>query len=196
MMRPSFTHLNKANAFTLTEVLIALVVVAFFGVAVFATNARLMVALKGQRETTAASMMLQERMEAFRSISYTGLGSTAASATASPSPSPPTYAADIVANTTVSETQLGGGVSGSLSETITISGYMDTAGNCPPTVSGSNQWIRNAASPTGSLVASTANMSTSYDLIQVDVQLSWTGANGRTRKREMTAVFGKGNKGS
>ena len=186
----------KADAFTLTEVLIALVVVVFFGVAVFATNARLMVALKGQRETTAASMMLQERMEAFRSISYTGLGSTSASPTASPSPSPPTYAADIVANTTVSETQLGGGINGSLTETITISGYMDTAGNCPPTTSGSNQWVRNAANPSGSLITSIANMSTSYDLIQVDVQLSWTGANGRTRKREMTALFGKGNKGS
>ena len=195
-MRSPQAYLTRADAFTLTEVLIALVVVVFFGVAVFATNARLMVALKGQRETTAASMMLQERMEAFRSISYTGLGSTSASPTASPSPSPPTYAADIVANTTVSETQLGGGVSGSLTETITISGYMDTAGNCPPTASGSNQWVRNASSPSGSLVSSIANMSTSYDLIQVDVQLSWTGANGRTRKREMTAIFGKGNKGS
>jgi len=135
-------------------------------------------------------------MEALRSLSYTGLSSTSASASASPSPSPPTYTADVLADTTVSEAQLGGGINGNLTETVTVSGYMDTAGNSPPTTAGSSQWLRNAANPTGSLVSSTANMGSSYDLLQVDIQLSWTSANGRTRKREMTAIFGKGNKGS
>src|SRR6266404_5705876 len=190
--------LNQKNktGFTLAEVLIAIVVAVIFGAAVFATNARLMISLKTQRETTAASMMLQERMEALRSLSYTGLSSTSASASASPSPSPPTYTADVLADTTVSEAQLGGGINGNLTETVTVSGYMDTAGISPPTTAGSSQWVRNAANPTGNLVSSTANMGSSYDLLQVDIQLSWTSANGRTRKREMTAIFGKGNKGS
>ncbi len=191
-----YSQNRQPSGFTLAEVLIAVVVVVIFGVAVFATNARLMISLKTQRETTAASMMLQERMESLRSLSYTGLSSTTSSPSASPSPSPPTYAADVVADTTISEAQLGGGINGSLTETITVSGYMDTAGNCPPTTAGSSQWVRNAAHPSGSLVSSTANMATNYDLLQVDVQLSWTSANGRTRKREMTAIFGKGNKGS
>jgi len=181
---------------TLVEVLIAIAVAVNFGVAVFATNSRLLIALKTQRETTAASMMLQERMEALRSLSYTGLASTSASPSASPSPSPPTYTADIVADTTISEGQLGGGINGSLTETITVSGYMDTTGNSPPTTAAQNQWMRNAGNPNGNLVSSTANISSNYDLIQVDIQLSWASANGRTRKREMTAVFGKGNKGS
>ena len=187
---------NQTAGFTLAEVLIAIVVAVIFGVAAFATNERLMISLKTQRETTAASMMLQERMEALRSLSYTGLASTSASASASPSPSPPTYTADIVANTTISEAQLGGGINGTLTETVTVSGYMDTAGNCPPTTSGQNQWVRNAANPTGNLASPTANMATNYDQLQVDIQLSWTSANGRNRKREMTAIFGKGNKGS
>ena len=193
-----FLSKSKPNrgAFTLIEVLIAIVVVVIFGVAAFATNARLMITLKSQRETTAASMMLQERMEALRSLSYTGLSSTSSSPSASPSPSPPTYTADVVANPTVSEAQLGGGINGSLTETITVIGYMDTLGNSPPTTAGSTQWVRDSGHPTGNLVSSTANMSTNYDLLQVDVQLSWTSANGRTRKREMTAIFGKGNKGS
>jgi prepilin-type N-terminal cleavage/methylation domain-containing protein len=192
-----FHSLNhRRSGFTLAEVLIAIVVAVIFGVAAFATNARLMISLKTQRETTAASMMLQERMEALRSLSYTGLASTSASASASPSPSPPTYTADVVADTTVSEAQLGGGINGTLTETITVSGYMDTAGNSPPTTAGSSQWVRNAANPTGNLASSAANMASNYDLLQVDVQLSWTSANGRTRKREMTAIFGKGNKGS
>jgi Tfp pilus assembly protein PilV len=191
-------HLSSRKAgFTLAEVLIAVVVTVIFGVSVFATNARLMIALKTQRETTAASMMLQERMEALRSLSYTGLSSTASSPSASPSPSPPTYTADVVADTTVSEAQLGGGINATLVETITVSGYMDTSGNAPPTASAQNQWIRNSSSPAGTLQSgSSSTLATNYDLLQVDVQLSWTSANGRTRKREMTAIFGKGNKGS
>ena len=191
-------HLSSRKAgFTLAEVLIAVVVTVIFGVSVFATNARLMIALKTQRETTAASMMLQERMEALRSLSYTGLSSTASSPSASPSPSPPTYTADVVADSTVSEAQLGGGINATLTETITVSGYMDTAGNAPPTASAQNQWIRSSSSPTGSLQSgSSSTLASNYDLLQVDIQLSWTSANGRTRKREMTAVFGKGNKGS
>ena len=196
-MRFSSGSPSPRTGFTFAEVLVAIVVTVIFGVSVFATNARLMIALKTQRETTAASMMLQERMEALRSLSYTGLSSTSASASASPSPSPPTYTADIVANTTVSEAQLGGGINGNLTETITVSGYQDTAGNCPPTASAQNQWIRNSSSPTGTLQSgSSATMASNYDLLQIDIQLSWTSANGRTRKREMTAIFGKGNKGS
>jgi hypothetical protein len=196
-MQSLSTSKTNNGAFTLAEVLIAIVVAVIFGVSAFATNARLMIALKTQRETTAASMMLQERMEALRSLSYTGLSSTSSSPSASPSPSPPTYAADVVANTTISEAQLGGGISGSLIETITISGYMDTSGNVPPTTSAQNQWIRNSSSQTGSIQSpSSSTLASSYDLLQVDIQLSWTSANGRTRKREMTAIFGKGNKGS
>src|ERR1700719_1393309 len=116
-MQSLSTSKTNNGAFTLAEVLIAIVVAVIFGVSAFATNARLMIALKTQRETTAASMMLQERMEALRSLSYTGLSSTSSSPSASPSPSPPTYAADVVANTTISEAQLGGGISGSLIET-------------------------------------------------------------------------------
>jgi hypothetical protein len=196
-MKSSVSLNTKADAFTLAEVLIAVAVALIFGVSVFATNARLMIALKAQRETTAASMMLQERMEALRSLSYSGLSSTSSSPSASPSPSPPTYTADVVANSTVSEAQLGGGINGTLTETVTVSGYMDTSGNCPPTTAASNQWIRNSSNTTGVLQSgSSSTLASNYDLLQVDIQLSWTSANGRTRKREMTAVFGKGNKGS
>src|SRR6266404_3184911 len=109
-MRLSLYKRDTLTGFTLAEVLIAIAVCVIFGVAAFATNARRLIALKTQREMTAASMMLQERMEALRSLSYTGLASTSASPSASPSPSPPTYTADVVADTTVPEAQLGGGI--------------------------------------------------------------------------------------
>ena len=178
---------HRTGAFSLAEVLVAITVAVIFGAAAFATNARLMGMLKSQREMTAATMMLQERMEAFRSLAYSGVGSNVASATSSP----PTTAADIVKNTTISEGQLGG-ISGSLKETITVSGYMDKSGNCPSSPS-QNQWVRSAASPTGdSSGATIADLTTSYDLLKVDVQLNWIGADGRTRNREYAAVIGLG----
>lgn len=191
-MRLSHRATHCVDGFTLAEVLIAVAVAVIFGVAAFETNERLLVILKSQRETTAASMMLQERMESFRSLSYSGLSSYTTSA----STVPPATSADVLANSTISEAQLGNGINGSLTETVTISGYMDTSGNSPPITTGSTQWVRNASHPTGNLVSSTSNMASNYDLLQVDIQLSWTSASGRTRQREMTAVFGKGNKGS
>lgn len=188
------THRAKTAAFTLAEVLIAIAVVALFGLASFATNERLLVALKSQREATAATMMLQERMEAFRSISYSNLASTTTSA----STSPPSTAADIVANATTSEAQLGG-ITNTLTETITVSAYMDNSGNVPPTTAAQNVWVRNSTYPTGHVNSSTGSLSAnynSYDLIKIDIQISWTSANGRTRNREITTICGRGNIGS
>lgn len=193
-MRLCSDQRHKTAAFTLAEVLIAIAVVAMFGIASFATNERLLVALKTQREATAATMMLQEQMEAFRSIAYSDLANTTVSATTSP----PTTAADILANITTSEAQLGG-ITGPLSETITISAYMDNSGNSPPTTSAQTVWVRNSAYPTGHVSSSTGSLSTnynSYDLIKVDIQVSWTSANGRTRNREITTICGRGNIGS
>ncbi len=206
-------HLSIRNAkiggFTLIETGVAAIVAVVFGLAAFATNQRLLIMLKNQRETTAASMMMQERMEAFRSLPYAmydtsnsqavGLATTVSSA--NPSPSPKT-AADVVRNGTVSEAQLGG-ITGSLSETIIISGYMDANGNTPPSSAASNTWLRNAANPIGSLTSvgsleSTCTSSSciaNYDLLQVDIRLTWNGADGRSRKREMTSVVGRGNIG-
>ena len=55
-LQPSKSH--SKNGFTLAEVVVALLVAAIFGAATFATNQRLMEALKSQRETACVSMML------------------------------------------------------------------------------------------------------------------------------------------
>jgi prepilin-type N-terminal cleavage/methylation domain-containing protein len=183
--------ISKAGGFTLAEVSVALAVAVIFAAAAFATNQRLLLMLKNQRETTAATMMLQEQMEAFRSLTYAQVASNTLSATPSPSPA---SGADIVNNGTVSEATLGG-TNGSLSETITVSGYMDGNGNIPPTTAAQNQWVRNSTYPTGSLSQSSAVLATNYDLLQVDLRLSWTSADGRTRNRELTSIFGRGNIG-
>jgi len=175
------------KGFTLAEVAVAAAVVVLFGLASFATNERLLVALKTQRETTAATMMLQERMEAVRSLMYSGVATN----TTSGSTNPPSSAADIVATTTTSEAPLG-----SMTETITVSGYQLAPGGTSTTHS--NVWQRNAAHPTGNMTDTVGafDLAGNYDLIKVDIQVSWTSTGGRTRNRELSTICGKGNRGS
>ena len=190
-MRFSSASPSSRTGFTLAEVLIALAVCVIFAVAAFATNERLMFALKSQKETTAASMMLQERMEMFRGIYYTNAASNVATGTTSPATM---TAADIVQMVTTSEAQLGS----SLTETVTVSGYLTTTGGqgYPSDGSTPNQWTRSGGSTSATLVQSSSTIATNYDLIQVSITLSWTSANGRTRQRQLSSVFGKGNIGT
>ncbi|HWY39595.1 MAG TPA: hypothetical protein VNX27_02255 [Chthoniobacterales bacterium] len=182
--------LRTADGFTIVETLMAVAVSVIFALAAFATNERLLLALRAQRESTAASMMLQQRMEAFRGIYYSNAASNVASGTTSPSTM---TAADIVGTVTTSEAQLGS----SLTETVTVSGNMTTTGGTgyPGDGSTPNQWTRSGGSTSPTLAQSNSSIATNYDLIQVDIRLSWTSANGRTRNRELSSVFGKGNLG-
>ena len=178
---------HKLSGFSLVEVCVALVVCVFFGAAAFATNERLLIALQNQKETTAATMMLQERMEAVRSLMYSGVASNVLSG----STNPPSTTADIVANSTISEAGLG-----DLTETITVSGYQLAPGGTSTTHS--NVWQRNATYPTGNMTDTVGSFDfpTNYDLVMVDIQITWTSAGGRTRSRELSAICGKGNRGS
>jgi prepilin-type N-terminal cleavage/methylation domain-containing protein len=188
-----FGSLRKEEpaGFTLAEVLIAVAVCVIFAVAAYATNQRLLLSLRAERETTAASMMLQERMELFRGIYYGNLANPVASGTTYPATM---TAGDIVQTLTTSEAQLGS----ALTETVTISGYWTNAGGpgYPGDGSIANVWTRSGGSTSPTLSSpSNATLASNYDLIQVDIKLSWTSANGRTRQRELSSVFGKGNIG-
>jgi type II secretory pathway pseudopilin PulG len=169
------------QALTLAEVLVAMAVAVIFGVAAFATNERLLLALKNQKETTAASMMLQERMEKFRGFSYSNIANA-------------TYVStNVVQVKTTSEAPLG-----NVSETVTVSGYMNTGGgigNYPSDGTHANQWVRNSSYPSGNQSDTNTSLATDNDMLKVDILLTWTSANGRTRTRDLAAVFGKGNIG-
>ena len=71
---------NTSRGFSLAESCLAMAVAAVFGLAAFATNQRLLVALKSQTETVAATMALQWRMETFRKMA---LGDIASAGTGS-----------------------------------------------------------------------------------------------------------------
>jgi hypothetical protein len=174
-IRAAFAKSNKVKAFSFAEVCVAITVCAIFGAAAFATNQRLLLVLKSQRETTAATMMLQERMEKFRGFAYSNIGNAAYVNT------------NLIQSATTSEANLPG-----FTETITVSGYLDTSGNLGDG-SAKNAWTRTSSSNSQS--SSYGTLATSFDLLKVDIRLDWNSADGRSRTRDLSAIFGKGNIG-
>jgi len=161
-------HKNKfkREAFTLVDVSMALVVTVLFGAAAFATNSRLLLSLKNQKESTAATTALQERKESLRSIAFNSIAGA-------------NYIHDnIFTNPTSSEGPLG-----SLSETVTVDAYPTPTGS--PTV-----LLRNSQYPSCQIVSNNANLSyPSQSVLRVDVVLTWTSANGHSRTRQFSEIF-------
>jgi prepilin-type N-terminal cleavage/methylation domain-containing protein len=205
-MRLCVNHRQKIAGFTLAEVLIAVTVCVIFAVAAYATNERLLLSLKAQRETTAASMMLQERMEKFRARAYSEITDKdfvknnilTFNPSASPSPTPafpPNHGSSQAKYCTWSE-----GALNNVVETVTVSGYQAAVSPTPsPSATPSdnyNQWTRNTGSGgSPSEQNHDDNLSTQFDLVKVDISITWTSANGRSRTRDLSAIFGKGNIG-
>jgi type II secretory pathway pseudopilin PulG len=160
---------SRTAGFTLVEVGVAMAVAALFGLAAFATNQRLLIGLRSQRETAGAVMMLQERMEALRSLRFSQITDS-------------TYiGSNIIKGKTTSEAPLG-----NLIETITISAY-------PVDASSSNQWVRDSTHPTGYQTSSNTtlgypNGGTQW-LEKASITITWTGANGRSRTQNLSTVI-------
>ncbi len=201
-MSRTLTRTDK-DGFTLAEVLIAIVVCVIFAVAAYATNERLMLSLRAQRETTGASMMLQERMEKFRARAYSEITDKdfvknnilTFNPAASPSPTPafpPAHGKSQAKYSTWSEATLN-----DVNETTTVTGYLAASGYTP-TANDYNQWTRDTSS-SGDGNPHEQNhddsLATQYDLVKVDISITWTSANGRSRTRDLSTVFGKGNIG-
>jgi hypothetical protein len=170
MQRSPVKRRNEA-AFTFSELCVAIAVTALFGAAVFGTNSRLLLALRAQKESTAATMVLQQRMESLRACSFTQVATDS-------------YLQNSIFNTpTGSEGPLGG-----LNEQVAVGVYGNPS--VTPIV-----LLRNPQNPTTPQELSTNNNLAAYNLLEVDLLLQWTSSNGRTRTRQLSAVFGKGNIG-
>lgn len=170
-MRRPLHRQRKLNGFSFPELCVAVAVTVLFGTAIFATNSRLLIALKSQKETTAATMVLQQRMESLRACSFTQIATK-------------DYLETNIFNApTGSEGPLG-----SLSEQVAVGVYGNTS--VAPII-----LLRNSQNPTTPQELSTDDNLINYNLIEVDLLLQWVSANGRTRTRQLSAVFGKGNIG-
>ena len=147
-----------------------MVVALIFGAAVFGTNSRLLLALKTQKESTAATMVLQQRIESLRAASYSQIADK-------------DYLQNtIFNNATGSEQPLG-----NLNEQVAVGVYGD-ASVVPVML------LRDPQHPTPQILSTNGSL-TNYNLLQVDLLLRWTSANGRLRTRQLSAIFGKGNIG-
>jgi prepilin-type N-terminal cleavage/methylation domain-containing protein len=162
---------RRNQGFSLPELSVAIAVAVVFGLAVFATNSRLLIALKTQKETAAAIMVLQQRMESLRACSFTQIATK-----------------DYIETNIFSAPTGSEGPLGSLSEQVAVGVYGDAS--VTPVV-----LLRNPQNPTTPLELSTNDNLANYNLLQVDLLLQWIGANGRTRTRQLSAIFGKGNIG-
>ena len=177
-MSLSTLKFRQSDGFTFVEVCVAVVIAVIFAGAAFATNNRLLIALKDQKEATAATMMLQERMETFRSFTYSNVANK-----------------DYVNTTIVQVPTNSEAPLGNLTEYVTISGNTPTSGYTPVPSSDYNQWLRNSSHPNGQELNHNSNLATNYDLLKVDIVITWQAANGRIRTRELVSIFGKGNAG-
>jgi prepilin-type N-terminal cleavage/methylation domain-containing protein len=179
LLRYNHPRFEPDCGFTLAEVLIAITVSVLFGLAAFATNERLLVGLRTQRESAAATMMLQERMETLRALTFYNLTDSNYILTS--------LLADSSKTPTNSEAPLG-----NLTETITISAY-------PSDGSTNNQWVRNSTYASGHANSTNTTLSTSHGgtqtVVKADILVTWTSANGRTRTRNLAALCGIGNLG-
>ena len=116
-------------------------------------------------------MVLQQRMESLRACSFTQIATKDYLKT------------NIFSSTTGSEGPLG-----SLNEQIAVGVYGDTS--VAPII-----LLRNAQHSNNPQELSTNDNLANYTLLQVDLLLQWAGANGKTRTRQLSAIFGKGNIG-
>jgi Tfp pilus assembly protein PilE len=200
---------HSRSGMTMAEVCIAVMVSAIFGAAAFATNQRLLLAIKTQRETAAASMALQWRMEKFRATSFSCIAGAATCADPDPCAyaDPLNYVRNYIllypgANST---TQCGAlrkatdgtgnviadpfAALGSLREQITISVYPDD---------GSTQTVMywDAAHPGGAYISQNTNFpTTNSTMLKVDVLETWSSADNRQRSRQLSTIVTLGNIG-
>ena len=169
-MHSSPSRRKSEAAFTFAELCIAIAVAVLFGLAVFGTNSRLLLALKTQKESTAATMVLQQRMESLRACSFSQIATK-------------DYIKNMFSTPTGSEGPLG-----SLSEQVAVGVYGTPSVN--PII-----LLRNPQHSSSPQEVSTNDTLANYNLLQVDLLLQWSSANGRTRTRQLSGVFGKGNIG-
>lgn len=160
--------LSKAqiSGTTLSETLLAVVLVATFFASVFELNAVCLRYIDATKESVAALQHVQDRAEMLRNLAFTDLTNTAAVQTlmaAAPNAAPFAQKA---------------------TETVKISAF--------PTANGVTQFTR---LPNGTVTADSVATDLGQQLVKVDVQVAWTMTlGGRSRIEQTTNILSNGTK--
>jgi len=151
---------------TLTETLVAVVLVATFFASIFELNAICLRYIDATKESVAALQHVQDRAEMLRNLSFTDLTNTAAVQTlmtTAPNAAP---------------------FAGKATETVQISAF--------PTPNGVTQFTRN---PDGTVSTDSVATDLGKDLVQVQVKVAWAMTMGaRSRTEQTTNILSNGSK--
>jgi type II secretory pathway pseudopilin PulG len=161
-----FTARQSPFAFTLPEVLVALLLLGLFLPSVFAVNGLCLRLVGASKESTAALETLHDRCETLRNLAFTDLinASYVQSRIAAPA-----NASDFCKNAT---------------EVVTISAY--------PVSHGVTQFTR---LPSGTVSNNSIATELGNTLVQVTVSTSWRATfGGRARSEETTTIISNGTK--
>src|SRR5438477_8628077 len=156
----------RISGTTLTETLLAVVLVATFFASIFELNAVCLRYIDATKESVAALQHVQDRAEMLRNLSFADLTNTAAVQTLMTAPP---NAAPFAQKAT---------------ETVTISAF--------PTPNGITQFTR---TPTGTVTTDSVATDLGKGLVKVDVQVGWTMTlGGRLRTEQTTNILSNGSK--
>jgi Tfp pilus assembly protein PilV len=151
---------------TLSEVLIAVILLAFFFLSIFEVNAICLRYIDASKESTAVVQLVQDRSEVLRNLAFTDLTSASYLQNLLGSPA---NASDMARNVT---------------EVVKLSQY--------PAASGITQITR---ASTGAVTVDSVAASLGLGLVQVDVSAAWkTTFGGRGRSAQITSIVSNGTK--
>jgi hypothetical protein len=158
-------HQPAVRGATILEAVLAGALIALFMAGLFEMNARNIQLLKTGKESFAATIVLEERLEQLRCGKWTEITSAA------------------FVQTILAAPPSSGGQLPALSEQITITAYPPAA---PPAAA-----ITVTRSAAGAVaVASDNALMPKEDLVRVDLRVTWTGTPGqRTRTRELSTMI-------
>lgn len=156
---------NQNSGTTLSETLLAIVLVVTFFASIFELNAVCLRYIDATKESVAALQHVQDRAEMLRNLSFTDLTNTATVQTLMANPP---NAASFAQKAT---------------ETVTISAF--------PTANGVTRFTRQ---PNGTVTTDSTAIDLGQ-LVKVDVQVAWTMTlGGRSRTEQTTNILSNGTK--
>ena len=166
MVSMKYRNRQSCTAFTLPEVLIALLLLGLFLPSVFAINGLCLRLVGASKDSTAALQSVHDRCETLRNLAFTDLVSTSYLQNLVATPA---NASDFCKKAT---------------EVVTISAY--------PVAQGVTQFTR---SPNGSVSKDSVATGLGSALVQVTVSTSWsTTFGGNARSEETTTIISNGTK--
>jgi hypothetical protein len=158
---------RPVEAFTLVETGMATMMVATVVGALFLSNGRVLQMLRFQKETIAATHCFQERMEKIRGTPFTEITDS-----------------NYLRNTLLATDPPSKSLLANSRETVTVSAY-------PP-----DAMVLSTAEVTRANGSATVNSSNpdlvNGWLVRIDLELTWTSIDGRSRLRRTSTVIGKG----